>query len=277
MKRRHSSSAVALVLGAAMGLPTAAIAAQHEGGAMQDKGGAESTEAPMSGQSTSAGQGAVAQGSGTPADPAQMDKGVTRSVANLRGKAVVNNAGDEIGEVDRIVRSNADDDIHAVVSVGGFLGIGDKEVTIPLEDIRIKDGQLLAPVATTEDELAARRAYDAAAFSEVAGDQMVQVGAAAMVVEKEQGGMQGSPAMAGGTTETSPPMPSGVGFGTLDLNRDGHLSKDEAAARPELVDRWSRADTDNDGLIDRAEFSAFEVQSSGEKGQKSGMGAPGGN
>lgn len=276
MKPRYTTAAAGLVLGAAIGLPAAASAEQHASGGMQ--GGGEQATGTSAKEMQSGGQGGSSKAPGESGAMAHQQKGVMRSVANLQGSPVVNNAGDEIGEIYKIVRSDADDDIHAVVSVGGFLGIGDKEVTIPLKDLRLQDDRLLAPIASTEDELAARRAYEPTGFSEVTGEQMVEVGAAAMAMQQEQGGMPDSPAMAGGTSDTSPPMPSGIGFGTLDLNRDDHLSKDEAAARPELVDHWKRADTDNDGLIDRAEFSAFEVQSAADKaetGAKPEGGQPG--
>ena len=50
----------------------------------------------------------------------------------------------------------------------------------------------------------------------------------------------------------------GVDFGTLDTNQDGTLSADEAAADLELSKNWSAIDTDENGVIDEAEFSAFE-------------------
>ncbi len=47
-------------------------------------------------------------------------------------------------------------------------------------------------------------------------------------------------------------------FGTLDVNQDGSLSAEEAVADPELSKNWSDIDKDENGLIDQAEFSAFE-------------------
>lgn len=55
-------------------------------------------------------------------------------------------------------------------------------------------------------------------------------------------------------------------FGTLDTNQDGSLSADEAASDTELSKNWSEIDRDENGVIDQAEFSAFEeMQGSGEK------------
>jgi hypothetical protein len=50
-----------------------------------------------------------------------------------------------------------------------------------------------------------------------------------------------------------------AGFGTLDTNQDGSLSPDEAASDSQLSKSWGDIDADENGAIDQAEFSAFEV------------------
>lgn len=52
-------------------------------------------------------------------------------------------------------------------------------------------------------------------------------------------------------------------FGTLDTNQDGSLSAVEAASDPELSKNWSEIDKDENGVIDQAEFSAFEGMQGG--------------
>jgi len=48
-------------------------------------------------------------------------------------------------------------------------------------------------------------------------------------------------------------------FEQLDANQDGQVSLDEADGYIPLKKVWSRTDTDSNGAIDRAEFSAFET------------------
>lgn len=48
------------------------------------------------------------------------------ALGKLKGKEIVNAAGDEIGEVDNVVRGVSDREEHTIVSVGEFLGIGEK-------------------------------------------------------------------------------------------------------------------------------------------------------
>jgi len=61
---------------------------------------------------------------------------------------------------------------------------------------------------------------------------------------------------------------AGADFGTLDANQDGSLSAEEAAADVELSQSWSEIDKDENGVIDQAEFSAFEgMQDAGSSEQ----------
>ena len=58
-------------------------------------------------------------------------------------------------------------------------------------------------------------------------------------------------------------------FTTLDTNQDGSLSAVEAASDPELSKNWSDIDKDENGVIDQAEFSAFEEMQTPATGDKS--------
>jgi Ca2+-binding EF-hand superfamily protein len=55
-----------------------------------------------------------------------------------------------------------------------------------------------------------------------------------------------------------------VDFSTLDANQDGALSAEEAASDLELSKNWSVIDADENGVIDQAEFSAFEATQGAE-------------
>lgn len=51
---------------------------------------------------------------------------------------------------------------------------------------------------------------------------------------------------------------AGGGFAAYDTNQDGAISAEEAAADAELSKNWSTIDADENGMVDAAEFSAFE-------------------
>jgi len=50
-------------------------------------------------------------------------------------------------------------------------------------------------------------------------------------------------------------------FSKLDANGDGMVSSEEATADPVLSKDWAAADLNQDGQLERAEFSAFEQKS----------------
>ncbi len=45
----------------------------------------------------------------------------------------------------------------------------------------------------------------------------------------------------------------------LDLNEDGAISQEEAAALPGLNSKWDELDVNSDGVLDAAEFAKLEV------------------
>lgn len=112
-----------------------------------------------------------AQGSAAQQDNPLM--GMT--VGDIIGKTVVNQQGDEVGEIEDVVISKQDKVTQAVVSVGGFLGIGDKSVAISFDELQPGQDQesILLTTGATVDELKQRPAYDEASgdYDKVPEDQ----------------------------------------------------------------------------------------------------------
>jgi sporulation protein YlmC with PRC-barrel domain len=74
---------------------------------------------------------------------------------DLMGKTVVNDKKERIGKIDDIIISpNPDAKLpyasFAIIGVGGFLGIGTKDVVIPMEQIKLTGGTLTLPGATKD-------------------------------------------------------------------------------------------------------------------------------
>jgi putative membrane protein len=68
------------------------------------------------------------------------------------GSKVVNNKGDKVGKIEDLVVDNNKVQ-YAVVSVGGFLGIGAKHVVVPIDQLKLGKDQAYLISAQTEDEL----------------------------------------------------------------------------------------------------------------------------
>lgn len=74
---------------------------------------------------------------------------------DLLGKTVVNDKNDKIGKVDDLIISPSKDGnspaaSYAIVGVGGFLGIGKRDVAIPTAQLKIQDRKLSLPGATKD-------------------------------------------------------------------------------------------------------------------------------
>jgi Ca2+-binding EF-hand superfamily protein len=50
-----------------------------------------------------------------------------------------------------------------------------------------------------------------------------------------------------------------VSFQDLDTNHDGQISLEEAKKAPDIAKKFVKADTNQDGKLDEAEFAAMEI------------------
>lgn len=69
---------------------------------------------------------------------------------DVEGKTLYDNAGNEVASV-RSVRTAPDGRIEAVeIDVGGFLGIGKKQIFVPVSDLQFRDGRIEASSLTAD-------------------------------------------------------------------------------------------------------------------------------
>ncbi len=73
--------------------------------------------------------------------------------SKLIGEDVENSAGEKIGKVDDLLVSRSDRVMYAILSVGGFLGIGNRLVAVPFQALQPKpnDDDLVLAGATKEE------------------------------------------------------------------------------------------------------------------------------
>jgi len=68
--------------------------------------------------------------------------------SKLSGASVYNRDKDKIGTIDDLVVSPTDHTAFAILSVGGFLGMGKHYVAVPFNDLQITAKQVTMPGAT---------------------------------------------------------------------------------------------------------------------------------
>lgn len=89
----------------------------------------------------------------------KMAPSATADTRKLIGRNIKNADGETIGEI-KSIYINKDGKVDSVLaSVGGFLGVGDREVRIAWSDLRITDNGEKVTVNMTKDELKAKPEY----------------------------------------------------------------------------------------------------------------------
>ena len=90
---------------------------------------------------------------GTPQTMAKVDVSAVATgyrASKIIGATIVNEAKEKIGTVDDLIVTRTDRVPFAVVSVGGFLGVGNKLVAVRMADLQFSPDQTLLPGATKD-------------------------------------------------------------------------------------------------------------------------------
>ncbi|MCO4878573.1 PRC-barrel domain-containing protein [Paraburkholderia caribensis] len=77
-----------------------------------------------------------------------MQTGSGFRASKLAGSSVYNRDKDKIGTIDDLIVSPSDHTAFAILSVGGFLGMGKHYVAVPFRDLQITAKQVTMPEAT---------------------------------------------------------------------------------------------------------------------------------
>jgi sporulation protein YlmC with PRC-barrel domain len=131
-------------------------------GTSQTDTGTSATTAPKADAQTAPSTGATAMESKPAAEFPITEQSAEQAMASdLIGTPVMSGEGKELGEISDLILDEKQGLIGAVVSVGGFLGIGSKKVGVPWQSLQVQtqEGKTVATLDHTEQELA-----DAAAF-----------------------------------------------------------------------------------------------------------------
>jgi len=81
-------------------------------------------------------------------DPATVATGFRSS--KIVGSSVVNEANETVGSVDDLIVTSNEKAPYAVLSVGGFLGMGTKYVVVPFGSLQMPDKKIVLPGATKD-------------------------------------------------------------------------------------------------------------------------------
>ena len=68
----------------------------------------------------------------------------------ILGKDVLNDAGDKVGEIDDLIVTPDKSLSYAIVGVGGFLGVGEHQVAVPVTRFKQQMGKIVLRGATKD-------------------------------------------------------------------------------------------------------------------------------
>lgn len=112
--------------------------------------------------------------------------------SNLIGQSVMNADNESIGHINDVVTNESGEIVAVLIGVGGFLGIGEKDVAVRYQDLTLnRDEAQNVTVVTplTSDMLASAPDY------ERLNEQAVTVGENTSVIEKDEENIPGDPGL----------------------------------------------------------------------------------
>lgn len=93
------------------------------------------------------------------------------SADDLIGKDVTNTKGDQVAEIDDVVMDPQTRRLYAILAVGGVMGMGQKHIAVPMNDLSLSNNNALLLSLASEQDLKNRPAYVDGQFRSIDGAQ----------------------------------------------------------------------------------------------------------
>jgi len=190
MTSKYSLSALAIIVltacGTAFAQPTSGAGEAPESSTLSPAAQNDAMSAPSS-------------KGGASAETATQQKSSQMLASDIIGMSVKNGSGEkaqDIGKITDLVLDQSKKTVNVLIGVGGFLGIGSKDVGVPLDKVQLDTGAKVAIVDMSKEQLEKAPAYVTLADKKAKEEAQQQ---------KAQGG-----APAGGGL-AAPPPPGGTG------------------------------------------------------------------
>ncbi len=131
----HLRAAIAVVIaGAVVGAPALAQTEQSAGKPLVDNSSSGGPKVPAAPKPAPAARYLTANGE--------------IATSQLIGTAITNDQNQQIGSISDVLLDKSDRAVTAVLSVGGFLGVGSRLVAVPFSQLQIQPDKVVLPGAT---------------------------------------------------------------------------------------------------------------------------------
>lgn len=104
----------------------------------------------------------------------QASQGQPMNVSKILAMDLYNVNGNKLGDIEHVV-TDVNGGNSVVIGHGGFLGMGEKQVSVPLNDIWMNNGRLVTR-HVTDDQIKSMPEYDQGKQKDVDGNQSVSIG-----------------------------------------------------------------------------------------------------
>ncbi|RRQ21063.1 PRC-barrel domain-containing protein [Thiohalobacter thiocyanaticus] len=168
-RKTFLASAIAVLISAPA---FAAEGIQSEGESTPGKAGTEKpvTEKPMDMEPK---MGGKSMGMTTKTQARGDNPIYSRSADELEGTEVVDSAGENVGTIKHVVFMRDRHSAHAVISTGGLLGLGERDIVVSLDELDTVGEEL--QLKNTKEQIQARKEYQPEQYVELKGDKPIGV------------------------------------------------------------------------------------------------------
>jgi sporulation protein YlmC with PRC-barrel domain len=149
----------------------AAEGVQYEGKSASGKADVEKSETGKQ-MNTDPKMGGKSMGMDTSSQARSNNPIFSRSADDLDGMDVVDSAGDKVGTIDRVVLTRDRNSAHAVISTGGMLGLGTRDIVVSLDELNAVGDEL--QLNQTKEQIEARKEYESEQYVELKGDKPIR-------------------------------------------------------------------------------------------------------
>jgi sporulation protein YlmC with PRC-barrel domain len=150
---------------------------QNMGDKSTDTAGKTGSDMPMHNQSTTGDSMDKQQNMGYKStdtaakNPVKDNPIYSRSAESLDGVEIVDAAGKKIGTIKSVVLAKDRRSAHAVVSTGGIMGVGARDILVSLDELTTVDDKLQMTI--DQEQLEARQEYQSEQYVELEGDKPI--------------------------------------------------------------------------------------------------------
>lgn len=104
-------------------------------------------------------------------EPQIADEAMTASAEQMVGRDVYTIDGEQVGGVEEVVRGTADQQLYLVVAYGGFLGLGQEQVVVPMDQAEMQEDRVIITAPLGDQGLEQMATYDESQYEPISGDQ----------------------------------------------------------------------------------------------------------